>query len=120
MSDTVYLVWSDNGEPYEDNVQYVERVFSTLEKAEKYLTSERKCRPVETQWRTVWEPEKSTCPGGKTLFRDCPEEKCPFYEPEFIDLENGEREFLDCKHAKILDDNYWNNAFFSIEEKTVE
>lgn len=120
MNDVVYLVWNDNGEPYEDHFQCVERVFSTLEKAEKYLTEERKCQPVKTRWETTWEPEKPTCPGGKTFLLDCPEEKCPFCEPEFINLENGEREFYGCKHAEILDENYDNHTFFFVEEKTLE
>lgn len=121
MSDMVYLVWNDNGEPYEDNFRYVERVFSTLEKAERYLTEERKCQPVVGfRGQTTWEPEKPTCPGGKALFLDCPEEECPFCEPEFIDLENGEREFCGCRHAEVLESNYWDHTFFSIEEKTLE
>ncbi len=32
-----YVVWYNSGEPYEDNFQCIERIFSTREKAEAYL-----------------------------------------------------------------------------------
>ena len=37
---SVYLVWFDNMEPYEDNFTCVEGVFSTREKAVAYIRSE--------------------------------------------------------------------------------
>lgn len=116
----VYLVWNDNGESYEDNFRFVERVFSTPEKAEKYLTDECKCRPNKTRFGTTWDPEKPTCPGGKSRYCDCPEEECPFFDAEIPDLPSWEREFSNCKYVDILDENYWERTFYTIEEIAVD
>lgn len=35
--DVLYVVWYDNGEPYEDNQQDVEAICDSFEKAEKFI-----------------------------------------------------------------------------------
>lgn len=51
--DSVYLVWYDNGEDWDDRYTSVEKVFHTRKDAEKYLEEDLDFERVDSKFGTT-------------------------------------------------------------------
>ena len=100
----VYLVWSDNGEPYEDGFSYIEKIFTTKEAAEKYLDDRHTRKDIGR--KTNWVNPKFVCSMGNIDCHDCPKQE------QDID-EDG---FGYCHEEWIRNGNECDNEFWYIEE----
>lgn len=110
--DSVFLVWYDNGEPYEDNYRCVEKIFRSYKRAEKYLVEENDCRKDVSLGYTVWKPKKDVCPYGITDACKCKPETCPLFLPDKDEPE-------ECQHCDILLGNEYRTHFYTIEKMEV-
>lgn len=139
-SNKVYMVWYDNGEPWEDGYSCCEKIFSTLEAAEKFLDETENVVKVEDvvggkhTGKFMWvhpDREEFTCSKGFTDCNDCklyndwfssdinPEE----YNDECDDEEYDYDEDVPCEeyyfvHGKL--DEMYPYESWSIQEWTVE
>ena len=50
----LYVVMYNNGEEWEDNYEYVDRIFSTYEKAAEYIESEGFVKDKPDPWKQTW------------------------------------------------------------------
>lgn len=115
--DSVYLVWYDNGEEYDDHYDAVEKVFRTRNSAERYLEEDLNCERVDNKFETVWCPKKSPCPFGLTDRNDCARQFCPMFSPsENDDVLTGVRE---CEHEELLWDNEFIRHYYTVEQREV-
>ncbi len=115
--DSVYLVWYDNGEEWEDNDTSVEKVFRTLEGAEKYLEEDLDLEREDNKFGTIWHPKKVPCPFGLTNGKDCARQFCPMFSPsEDDDVLTGVRE---CEHEDIFWNNEYLRHFYTVEQREV-
>lgn len=115
--DSVYLVWYDNGEEYDDHYDAVEKVFCTRNSAERYLEEDLNCERVDNKFETVWYPKKAPCPFGLTDRKDCARQFCPMFSPsENDDVLTGVRE---CEHEELLWDNEFIRHYYTIEQREV-
>lgn len=115
--DSVYLVWYDNGEEWEDHDTSVDKVFHTREGAEKYLEEDLDLERVDNKFGTTWIPKKSTCPFGLTDGENCARQFCPMFSPsENDDVLTGVRE---CEHEDIFWDNEYLRHFYTTEHREV-
>lgn len=115
--DSVYLVWYDNGEEYDDHDDAVEKVFRTRNSAERYLEEDLNCERVDNKFGTVWYPKKAPCPFGLTDRKDCARQFCPMFSPsENDDVLIGVRE---CEHEELLLDNEFIRHYYTVEQREV-
>lgn len=75
----VYVVWFDNCEAWEDNVQYIEKIFATREAAEEWLDDcfDRKER--------LWRNGKDS--GMQTYWEEKEEDQYDGWRPEWTIVE---------------------------------
>lgn len=115
--DSVYLVWYDNGEDWDDRYTSVEKVFHTRESAEKYLEEDLDFERVDSKFGTTWIPKKCACPFGLTDGKNCARQFCPMFSPsENDDVLTGVRE---CEHEDIFWDNEYLRHFYTVEQMEV-
>lgn len=100
----VYLVYCDNGEPYEDGFCYVNCIFTTREHAVEYIEKELGCIKRDGWRREEWEEPKYVCSMNNIDCEDCPNYNLDEYEENFCE-EYNER----------LDSEY-DYTFYYIEE----
>lgn len=115
--DSVYLVWYDNGEEYDDHYDAVDKVFRTREGAERYLEKDLDLDRVDNKFETIWCPKKAPCPFGFTDRNDCARQFCPMFSPsENDDVLTGVRE---CEHEELLWDNEFIRHYYTVEQREV-
>lgn len=115
--DSVFLVWYDNGEDYEDHYTSVEKVFHTRKNAKRFLEEDLDLERVDNEFGTTWIPKKSTCPFGLTDGENCARQFCPMFSPsENDDVLTDVRE---CKHEDIFWENEYLRHFYTIEQREV-
>lgn len=126
MEDKVYVVWWNNGEPYEDNCQDIDIIFRTRKEAEKYLDDrfdrfatyswdyKNQTRVPDHMWRAKLNKEPYICVKG---FDKC--EDCSIYE----DWINAEEETeTPCEEYDQVSMNYpdpYQNDVYAIREFTI-
>lgn len=115
--DSVFLVWYDNGEDYEDHYTCVEKVFHTRKNAERYLEEDLDFERVDHEYGPTWIPKKDACPFGLTEGENCARQFCPMFSPsENDDVLTGVRE---CKHEDLFWENKYLRHFYTIEQREV-
>ena len=103
----VYLVWWDNGEPWEDNSELVEAVFNNLDSAEKYLDDRHKrdeLRGYNGEHQT-WSDPKFVCSMNNMDCEDCPKGGL-----------NDDDWDWECDKLDERTDSEWDNCYWYIEE----
>lgn len=130
MSDNnkVYVVWWDNGEPWEDNYQDIEVIFATREEAEEYLdarydryetkTYDTKLKKLVScyMWEHHVSDEPYTCKDGRTECEGCPKYE-EWFEAEEMDI--SYEEDVPCDEYYDMDDKYadmYGNETWAIHE----
>lgn len=111
---TVYVIWYDNGEDWEDHYACPLYAFPTGEMAEEYLD---KNLEVKTESKAhgngyspyTWSHEHTTC----EKYDDCFD--CPLYQSG-IESESGHVE-CDTYHKKEKD--WWDNSFWYYSSLTI-
>lgn len=112
MGDIAYVVWYNNGEQWEDNIQEIDGVFSTREKATKYLVDRGYEKNIDYRDSEIWTLVHEPCRAGVKSCRDCKDEKCPFYV--------AAGDYDECEDAAILDENDFDQSFCIIREMIVD
>lgn len=97
MNISVYVVWYDNGEEWEDHFETVDGIFTSREKAIKSLEKKGYVRH-ETKWgREEWRLEPPKCRAGVSDYDACRGCECPLFK----DCGNGECDDV----MKLCDDS---------------
>lgn len=101
----VYVVWYDNGEPYEDNYSCIDRIFSSWKEAEEWLNSNDLVRHEETVWKYVPNPGSWKVLTPRWYRRD-PLDSCPdeMWEIEIWNLKTGMEVPFDDEHILLIND----------------
>lgn len=102
----IYIVDYDNGEPYEDNMHYVDNIFYSREAAEKYLENNGLIKN-ENRFGATWSSPKYVCSMNNMNCKDCPK-----YKGED---ENG-WDYYDCDEYDKRWEDEWDDSFYTIEE----
>lgn len=116
----VYVVWWNNGEEWEDNWQFIDKIFLTREAAEKYLGDIGFIKEEHKAWKTYdWENHKVL----DTYIRDkkeyvCKEgytecDNCQKYL-EWIDNDYEPEDF--CDEYDNMPDGYPDYTSYEIQE----
>lgn len=116
----VYVVWWNNGEEWEDNWQFIDKIFLTRESAEKYLDDIGFIKEEHKAWKTYdWKNHKVL----DTYIRDkkeyvckdgCSEcNECPKYL-EWIDNDYEPEDF--CDEYDNMPDGYPDYTSYEIQE----
>lgn len=104
---TVYVIWSDNGEEWEDHYECPLYAFPTEEMAERYLDKNFEVKIETPTWgrrsRYTWSHKPVSC----ERYDDCHD--CPIYRNR-TDSESGHVE-CDTYH-KIMSDSWDNTTWF--------
>lgn len=100
----VYVVWYDDNEPYEDNYQRIDTIFSSWEEAENYLNKKGLIKK-ENDWRWVYADGISVKVKEPYWEHEgCEDDYCPTYTIEIWNTTTGIRVLYDNKYIFLVEE----------------